>query len=176
MTRGAPGGAILLSVGLLAAVFATWQWRARVFEGERVAPDRESWDGVKDDFPLPSDSVPEIAGLAAGAAEAASEANPFSPLRRGAPAGTGPGGTEGGGTGTGAQAQPEFIYKGRILLGSRTRAVVEDTTSHKTHFLEVGQEVAGLKVLDIAETQVILSDPRNGTEVVLSLKKPGTSP
>ena len=175
MTRNGAGGAILISVGLFVLALGTWQWRASVFETDRAAVDRESWDGIKVEYPLPAEAVPEIAGLAAGAADAAAQANPFSPLRRSTPVTSG-GGESGTGSGTGSAGHPQFIYKGRILLGSRQRAIVEETTSRKTHFLEVGQEVAGLKVLDIAETQVLLSDTRTGSEVVLALKKPATSP
>ena len=64
---------------------------------------------------------------------------------------------------------PQFIYKGRINLGKKQRAVIEETTAKKTYFLEVGQAVAGFKVLDIQEKQVILSDPQTSKEVAVSL-------
>ena len=170
MTRHGTASTFLLAAGCVILGLASWQWRAYVFRTERAAVERESWNGVKDEFPLPKDIVPAITGMVSGAVEATVHANPFSPQRRSAPPSSGGGGGSGGG-GAPVQAPPQFIYKGRILLGSRQRAVMEEVASRKTHFLEVGQEVAGFKVLDIAENQVILSDTRTGDEVILSLKK-----
>jgi hypothetical protein len=69
-------------------------------------------------------------------------------------------------------ASPKFVYKGRINVGSRQRAILEDAAARKTYFLEVGQAVAGFKVLDIAENRVVLSDPQTNQEVVVSLSPP----
>jgi hypothetical protein len=172
--RAGNAGALVIAAALFGLALAAWQWRARVFQTERGAVDQESWGGIREEFPLPDESRPALIGLAPAAIDGTVEANPFAPLRRQAP--DTPAGTGGGEGGQAATAQPQFIYKGRIMLGSRQRAVVENVATRKTHFLEVGQEVAGLKVLDIAENQVLLSDPRTGSEVVLGLKQPAGSP
>ena len=100
--------------------------------------------------------------------EAIISANPFSPVRRIAT----PSGESRPGEGPAeltAPPKPQFAYKGLIKLGNRQRAILEETTTHKTHFLEVGQEVAGFKVLDIAENRVVLSDPQTKEELVVSV-------
>ena len=112
--------------------------------------------------------VPPQPLLSTETVEALVRANPFSPQRRLKPPPSG--GETGGGSGEPVAApKPKFFFKGRIDLGKRQRAIVEDTTSHKTYFLEVGQEVAGFKVLDIAENRVVLSDLQTKQEVVVSL-------
>lgn len=175
-SRGSVAASAAAAAGLAAVLVLTWQWRAGVVRTERAAPDRESWAGIQDEFPLPGDSRPAITGLPPAAVESTTAANPFSPQRRTVPDTAGGGEGQTGSTGTQAPAGPQLTFKGRILVGPRQRAVVEDLTAKKTHFLEVGQEVAGFKVLDIAEAQVLLSDPRTGSEVVLTLKQPAASP
>jgi hypothetical protein len=54
-------------------------------------------------------------------------------------------------------------------MGTKQRAVLQDVTSQKTYFLQLGQEVAGFKVLDIAENRVLLSDPHTQEEVVVPI-------
>lgn len=174
--RGGTAASAAAAIGLVVVAAVTWQWRATVFRTERAALERESWAGIQEEFPLPAEARPSITGLPPAAVDATAAANPFSPQRRKVPAATGGGETGSESPGTTNPAQPQFTYKGRILVGPRQRAVVEDLTSRKTHFLEVGQEVAGFKVLDIAESQVLLSDPRTGSEVVLTLNKPAASP
>ena len=97
-------------------------------------------------------------------------ANPFSAQRRAVSTDVGNSQqADGRGEAAVIARTPQFIYKGRINLGKRQRAVVEETTAKKTYFLEVGQEVAGLKVLDIAENRVVLSDVHTSKEVEASL-------
>ena len=100
--------------------------------------------------------------------EAIISANPFSPVRRIAPPSGAPGSGDRPADVT-ASPTPEFTYKGLITLGSRQRAILEEVATHKTHFLEVGQDVAGFKVLDIAENRVVLSDPQTKEEIVVSV-------
>src|SRR5687767_14601096 len=85
MARAGNGSAIIAAVACLALALAAWQWRAQVFQTERQAVDQEAWGGIKDEFPLPDESRPAIIGLAPAAIDAASQANPFSPMRRHAP-------------------------------------------------------------------------------------------
>ena len=54
-------------------------------------------------------------------------------------------------------------------MGNQQRAIVEEGASHKTYFLQVGQTVAGFKVLDIGQKQVVLSNLATQEELVVSL-------
>ena len=74
-----------------------------------------------------------------------------------------------------AAAPPVFVYKGVVVMGTLRRAIVEEAASKKTYFLQVGQEVAGFKVLDIDESRVILSQPNTQEQMVVS-RSPTTSP
>ena len=98
------------------------------------------------------------------------QANPFSPQRRYVPPPQKAKSLE-----SPEPQKPVLQFKGRIQLGKRQRAVLKDVTAGKTHFLEVGQEVAGYKVLDIAEDRVLLSDLQTDEEVALFLT-PEASP
>lgn len=163
----------LLSGCLLVITLGGWWWRL-AGPGRRAngpALVHESWQQVTSVYPMP-EPPPGAGARPAPAFDAVVEANPFSPTRKYvAPptAGDGQSGTEQ----PGPAPKSQFVYKGRINLGNRQRAIVEDVTTKKTHFLEVGQEVAGLKVLDITETQVLLSDARTREEIVLLLTAPG---
>ncbi|MBI3330875.1 MAG: hypothetical protein HYZ96_02035 [Candidatus Omnitrophica bacterium] len=173
--RTAVGPPVALAVGLALAAVAVVRWRAAAVRTERVELAGESWDRVKEEFPIleePSESAPEPKPAWV---DAVLHANPFSPQRRpvGAEEAEPPAG--GSGASAGAPLAPQFLYKGHINLGQRQRAVVEETTTGKTYFLEVGQEVAGFKVLDISQTQVVLSDVKTAQQIVIMLK-PGEGP
>ena len=71
---------------------------------------------------------------------------------------------------------PQFLYKGHVDLGKRQRAIVAETTTGKTYFLEVGQEVAGFKVLDISRTEVVLSDVKTAQQIVIMRKAQDEKP
>ena len=170
-TRTAALAPVALSVSLAVAALAVVRWRVVAVRGERVEAAGESWDRVKDAYPIlqeePSQAVP---GLEPAWVDAVLHANPFSPQRR-------PVGAEDleetardAGGSAGAAITPQFLYKGHINLGQRQRAIVEETTNGKTYFLEVGQEVAGFKVLDISQTQVVLSDTKTAQQMVIMLK------
>jgi len=166
-SRAPMESAIVFAIGMAVLAAGTWGWHARVFQARQVQPLKESWEHVKEDYPLPQKPA-DVAPVSLKAAEAVVESNPFSPQRRQVPPKT----DETGHTGPAGAAQvlaPKFIYKGGINLGKRQRAIVEDTNNHKTYFLEVGQEVAGFKVLDIAENQVVLSDLHSNEKLIVSL-------
>ena len=168
-SRASAAPSVALAVSLVAVMMMVWNWRAAVSHRQDKGVKPESWVHVKKKYPL----LPELAGTFALSPELVDRvvrANPFSASRRRvqeaetvqsvAPS---------------APPPPRFIYKGRVQLGTRERAVVEETTAGKTYFLEVGQEVAGFKVLDIAENQVVLSDPQTNEEVAVFLASPEAS-
>ncbi len=54
-------------------------------------------------------------------------------------------------------AEATLRFRGRVVLGGRQMAVIETTASQETFFVAVGQEIEGLKVVDINEERVIVS-------------------
>lgn len=163
-----------IGVALIAAFAAagSWWWQGSVFRAPRVEVGGENWDPVKQAYPLPTTSGEMPEGSVA-ALEAILRENPFSAQRRPATSAGGSNGPD-----TGAQPveppKPVFVYKGRINMGQRQRAIMEDPVAKKTYFLEVGQEVATFKVLDITESQVLLSDTQSSETVVVPLTSPST--
>ena len=156
------------------AVVTAGVWWGRMAQSEsagKVLFSEDPWKHVSKVYPLP-EPPPPAGGLTAQALDAVVNANPFSATRRYVPPPVTGTGTPGDGQ-AGLPARPQLVFKGRINMGSRQRAIVEDAAAKKTYFLEVGQEVAGLKVLDITETQVLLSDPKTREEVALLLTSPG---
>ena len=169
MNRTTSGAIVVLLACAALIMAATWAWHARVFHTGTAGVAGDPWEQVKQAYPL-AETPPELAPLSAQSAQAVIQANPFSPERRRLPA-QGDDGTGGEGTTTSLEPppKPHFLYKGRINVGKRQRAILEEVSTHKTYFLEVGQEVAGFKVLDITQKQVLLSDPNTHEEVVVSL-------
>jgi hypothetical protein len=173
--RASTGPSVALAVGLVVAAAAIVRWRSAVVHAQRVEVTGESWEHIKDDYPpLPEPSEPPAP--AAEIFDAILRANPFSPDRLPVSAAE-----DGEGQGravnpaASAPITPQFLYKGHIDLGKRQRAVVEETTAGKTYFLEVGQEVAGFKVLDISQTEVVLSDVKTDQQIVIMRKAEGKS-
>ena len=164
------GSSVALILTLVLGLAGTWWWQQSIVSLKHDEVHPVSWEQVKTDYPIPTESS-EPAKLSPETAQAIVRMNPFSPKRHlGAPT---PAGTSAPPdlSGTGAQdaGQVKFAYRGRINLGNRQRAIVEDTTVHKTYFLEVGQEVAGFKVLDIAENRVVLPNLQTNEELMVSL-------
>jgi len=167
---GASSSAAIAVAGacLLLTVAAGW-WRASLLRSAPANGAPERWEHVREAYPPVANIAPPVAVLGGYAADVI-QANPFSSQRRMAPPAEATGAAgRGAGSGPAVPAGPEFRYKGRVALGTRERAVLEDLRSKKTHFLEVGQEVAGFKVLDIDEKRVILSEVKTQKEVVVSL-------
>ncbi len=170
-SRTVVGPPVALAASLAVVAVAVVQWRSAAVRTERVELTGESWDRVREEFPIlaePSEGIPEAEP---GWLDAVLNANPFSPQRRPVSAEEAEQ-TAGGGAGdsAGAPVTPQFLYKGHINLGQRQRAVVEETTTEKTYFLEVGQEVAGFKVLDISQAQVVLSDVKTAQQIIIKRK------
>ena len=168
-------GTMMQAVALVAVsgvlLLASWAWRSAIVRHPAPPPPTESWQHVRDQFPLPKDPE-DPQRLSKETVEAVVQSDPFSPDRGKQPV------VPGGLPGAEGESDPvvqttTFAYKGRIALGNRQRAIVEHLQTKKTHFLEVGQEVAGFKLLDIQETLVILSDPQTHEEVIVSLTSKG---
>lgn len=158
-----PISAVVFAVAMGGLAIGAWWWRFDVIGSTMIDVPAPSWEHVKDHFPMPP-AIPEEPAEAGEILQTFMDANPFSVLRRYAPppveqSAERPTVEEPGRT--------VLKYKGRIQLGRRQRAVLEDVTAGKTHFLQVGQVVAGYKVLDISEEQVLLSDPQTNEEVAL---------
>ncbi len=160
--------AIAVILGFVTA--ATWWWRSTIFHAKRIEIRDQGWDRAKEEYPLITE-LPVLPTLSTETVEAVIRANTFSAQRRLKPPSTGAEAAGGGGELL-VPPKAKFLFKGRINLGKRQRAIVEEAVTHKTYFLEVGQEVAGFKVLDIAENQVVLSDLQTHEEVIVSLAAP----
>ncbi|MDP3723257.1 MAG: hypothetical protein Q8R91_07165 [Candidatus Omnitrophota bacterium] len=160
--------AVLTPLLVLAAA-ATWWWRSQVFRAHQTALPSEAWERVKEQYPMDGELAPP-AQLSEEAIEAVVRAAPFSPTRQFVPSPVSSGQEAAQDAGPPVPPPPRFTYKGRINLGTRQRAIVEEATTRKTYFLEVGQEVAGFKVLDIDERRVVLSQLATGEELVISLE------
>ena len=161
-------GALVAAGALVVAAGFIGSWRLSIRHEQKNGLPKESWQRIKEEYPLPSEQVSDVV-VPTETFTAFLAANPFSPQRRQLP----PPSDQAGGSGeAGREAKPpapKFIYKGRMQLGSRQRAILEDSSIGKTYFLEVGQGVANFKVLDIDEKRVLLSDPLTHEEVAVSL-------
>ncbi|MBI3011359.1 MAG: hypothetical protein HYY58_02570 [Candidatus Omnitrophica bacterium] len=161
------GPSVVLAFVLVAVTAASWGWQRGIFRAAPVEVREEAWERVKDEYPLANDNQPP-ASFSSETAETVARANPFSPTRRVVPRSV-PEGTQDGWEEAGEFLTPRFIYRGQIRVGQNQRAIMEDAATKKTHFLEVGQEVTGFKVLDIAQHQVVLWDFKTQEKVVVSL-------
>lgn len=172
MTRATPPvEAIILAVAAVAMAVGTWQWRQRALRITKPPSGEESWQHVQARYPIPvapAESVEIPEALLQGIIKA----NPFSPERRRAH--QPPEESSDAATREPEPIPPKLLYKGHVAMGNKQRAIVEDTNTKKTYFLQVGQEVAGCKVLDISERQVLLSDPQSPEPVALTLTPKGT--
>jgi len=170
--RAPTGASVALAVALAVVAAATVRWRSRAVHIPRLGGMGEPWEHIKDDYPLLAEPS-EPPELSATVFDAVLHANPFSPTRRPVDAADGENQPLAEGPAASAPITPEFLYKGHIDLGKRQRAIVEETTTGKTYFLEVGQEVAGFKVLDISQTSVVLSDLKTAQQIVIMRKAAG---
>ncbi len=167
--RSSQASLVAFAVLLIGLSGIAWRWHQHVFQTPRPAVADQPWEQVKTTYP-PTVGAPIEPAIVPAIVQAVVAANPFAAMRRTLPMDSTPGGA------TPATATtppvPQFVFKGRINMGTRQRAILEDSAAKKTYFLEVGQEVAGFKVLDITESQVILSDVENHKELVVSLAVP----
>lgn len=163
--------ALVAAVCSLALAGAAWGWRQRLLSAEKAPMVTEPWRHVRERFPVPApfQEPPHASGPLL---RAMVKANPFSPTRKPPPE---PEKTDGKPAEAPKPPPVQFVYKGRVTMGSAQRAILLEATSGKTYFLQVGQDVAGFKVLDIDETRVLLSDLKTTEELTVTLpeaKKP----
>ena len=173
MTLKATAGPLIGFATALGAMISVLLWRQTIMVGNLPGdPQAERWQHVMEEHPMPNEPATS-AQLSAETFEAILRANPFSSQRRLVPLQSDDATGSNSEAGAGQPPAPQFLYKGRINLGNLQRAILEETVTHKTHFLEVGQEVTGFKVLDIAENQVVLSHLQSKEELVISLTAAG---
>ena len=171
MARSDYGAVPILAACLGVIAVGAWQWQLSVARSARAELKTQPWEQVKAQHPLPPEPS-QPSALSADVVESVLAANPFSPQRKAVAAAAGGPGEEAAGQPAQPPA-PELVFKGRINVGSKQRAIIEDTRAKKTYFLELGQAVAGFKVLDIGETQVVLSDPQTHENVIVPLASKG---
>lgn len=158
-------GAWAFALLMLAALAGAWWWRVGLSDAAMIELPVQSWKAAESRYPMPEEAPMED-GLTQEVLSGIVEANPFSPQRRHVPE---PAATIRA-LPTASQTVEEQVmlrFKGLIQLGTRKRAIIENSGDQKTHFLEVGQQVAGYKLLDITESQVLLSHVSTGEEVTL---------
>lgn len=164
--KDTPWDAVILAMVLVLIAVVAWGWDDTIRHSRKPPSMTAPRDSARERAPV-SDQVKQASEVPAALLEAVLRANPFSPQRRQAPVSQ-QASTEAEGRPP-QPSPPQFIYKGRILMGTKQRAILEEAKSQKTYFLQVGQEVAGFKVLDISETQVVLSDPTSQESLIVSL-------
>jgi len=165
-----PWDAIFAAIFLLAAAASVWQWQQTTLQRKAEKAGVEPWRHVRERYPMP-ETFGGADDRAASVLQSIVRANPFSPMRRQAPP------EEHASNQPAAPPPPppaQFVFKGRVSMGTTQRAVLEDLTTHKTYFLQVGQEVAGFKVLDIEENRVLLSDLHKQEELTIALTQSST--
>jgi hypothetical protein len=162
--KDSPVDSIVLAVVCGGASIAAWQWQHITQQRQPPAVASEHWEHVRDLFPapeafrLPSETAPE-------ALQGVVRANPFSRGRRHVP-------QPATGTPAGAPEKPlppQFAFKGRVVMGSKQRGVLEDRRKKKTHLVQVGQEIEGFTVVEIAEDHVVLSNAETAEQLNIPL-------
>ncbi len=162
-----PWEAFATALVLALAAGAAWRWQDTVRHRHPVSALTESGAQAQEQFPMPT-FVPAGLDRPGQSLIEVVKANPFSPQRRTVPPSL-PSASAGGAGASSATQAATLVYKGRVALGATRRAIVEDMAAKKTYFLQVGQEVAGYKVLDISDTEVILSNVQTKDPLVLRL-------
>ncbi|HAM41066.1 MAG TPA: hypothetical protein DDX89_05065 [Candidatus Omnitrophica bacterium] len=162
--KDAPVESIVLAVVCAGVSLAAWQWQRALHARQPSAVVTERWEHVRELFPppeplrIPSETTAETwQGLL--------RANPFSRARRhvSPPAAEAPTGTPE------KPLPPQFVFKGRVSMGTKQRGILEDRRQKKTHFVQVGQDVLGFRVVEIAEDRIVLSDVKTNERVDIPL-------
>ena len=67
---------------------------------------------------------------------------------------------------------PLFVYRGKIAAGNRVVVIIEQTRSGEVAMVSKGESIAGYKVLDITDTEVILSKKDEKTIILKTIEGP----
>lgn len=67
---------------------------------------------------------------------------------------------------------PKFLYKGKIVAGNRLVVIIEQPRSGEVFMVSKGESLDGYKVLDIADTEVILSKTGEENIVLKTIESP----
>lgn len=162
--KDTPVDAIVLAVVCAGTSLTAWQWQRAMQQRQPSALVSEHWEHVHELFPapdpfrLPSDTAPEVL-------QGVVRANPFSRGRRHVPpppSGAAEGAPE-------KPLPPQFAFKGRVVMGTKQRAVLEDRRAKKTHLVQAGQEIEGFTVVEIAEDHVVLSNHKTAEQLNIPL-------
>ncbi len=70
------------------------------------------------------------------------------------------------------ETAPKFIYKGKMVLGERLVVLIEQTRLDEVVMVSQGDNIAGYKVLDITDTEVILSKEGEEDIVLNTVERP----
>ena len=166
-----PWDACVVAAMMLVAAGGFWIFDRALSTRALAGVAQTSGSDLQSRFPLPAPFHPPEEQTSV-LLRIAAQARPFSSHRGEPPPSAS---LPDGSTAPAAAAPPVFVYKGVVVMGTLRRAIVEDAASKKTYFLQVGQEVAGFKVLDIDESRVLLSQPNTQEQMVVS-RSPTTSP
>ena len=170
MSRGA-WDSCATAILLAFLVVGAWHWQAVAGRQAARPLAEESSQSVRTTYPMP-ESPRDVAVGSEVIWQAVVQANPFSPERRHT-ASNQPGGKE---TQPEARPNPTFVYKGRILMGAKQRAILQEVQTKKTYFVEPGQDASGFRVIDITENAVVLLDPKTQQSLTVNLVSSSSSP
>mgnify|MGYP001585531498 FL=1 len=169
--KDTPIESIVVAALLAGVSLGAWQWQRTLSARQPSAVVTERWEHVRELFPppepfrIPSETAPETwQGLL--------RANPFSRARRHVP----PPATEAPAGASQEPQPPQFVFKGRVTMGTKERGILEDRRQKKTHFVQVGQDVLGFRVMEITEDRMVLSDVKTNERVDVPLASKAASP
>jgi hypothetical protein len=163
-----PLSALAAAFFWLAFAAAAWQWQRTTLDRLERPAVQEPWEHVRERFPM-EESIKPASTVSEAWLQVVTHANPFSSKRREVATPTQPDALQ---LSTSAPPPPPpalFLYKGRVQMGSKQRAVLEDAAGKKTYFAEVGQTVAGHEVLEIDDERVVLLSQQTGETLTVAL-------
>lgn len=162
--KNSPVESIVLA-GVLAGVsLAAWQWQRTLPARQPSTAVTERWEHVRELFP-PPEPVRIPSETASETWQGLLRANPFSRARRHVP----PPAAEASAGAPKEPLPPQFVFKGRVAMGTKERGILEDRQQKKTHFVQVGQDVLGFRVVEIGEDRIVLSDVKTNERVDVPL-------
>ena len=159
-----PWDAIATALVCMVIAAGAWVWQSHVQATQPKPVATEPWQHVKEQLPMPS-PLEDASAVSTDALQAVVQANPFSPLRRNVPK---PAESEANRSPS-KPAAPVFSYKGRVVMGTKQRGILEDAQQKKTFFVQAGQDVAGFNVKEITEDHVVLTNLQTKEELMVGL-------